>query len=284
MEIDRDHPPAGDARVLDRHVPEAPDPKDGDEIRGSRPRDLDRLVGRDSGASERRCIEGVDPIGDLDDVARVRGRVLAEAAVDRVPHVLLLEAEGLPAGDAVVARAAGVAEPGHRNTIADPDLGDARTELLHDPDAFVTGNERRGGLHRPVAVCGVDVRVTETRRLDLHSDLTRCERATRNLLDAERLRKVMHNRRAVGGGGAPRRRRLHLSCGHYGPPSVWYHQYSTGGPVAASWPARNALGSSPQSATALLASESAHREQDDAHHRRGGQCRNGQKGRPPRQE
>ena len=119
MEVDRDHAPAGDRGVLDREVAEAADAEDGDEVGGAGAGDLDRLVGRDAGARERRRVEGIDAVGHLDDVAGIRGRVLAEAAVDRVAHVLLLEAERLPAGDAVVADAAGVAEPRHRDAVAE---------------------------------------------------------------------------------------------------------------------------------------------------------------------
>ena len=81
--------------------------------------------------------KGSTPVGHPDDVAGVGGGVLAEAAVDRVAHVLLLEAERLPAGDAVVADAARIAEPRHRDAVAERDLGHARAELDDDADALV---------------------------------------------------------------------------------------------------------------------------------------------------
>ena len=96
-----------------------------------------------------------------DDVAPVRLHVLGEAAVHRVVHVLLLEAERLPPGDAVLADAAGVAEPRHRDAVAREDLGDSRANGLDDADALVPGREGRDRLDRPVAVGGVDVRVTQ---------------------------------------------------------------------------------------------------------------------------
>src|SRR4029079_18272845 len=85
--------------------------------------------------------------------------VLAEPAVDRVAHVLLLEAQRLPPGDAVVARAAGVAEPRHGDALAEGDLGHPRAELLDDADALVAGHERRRRLHGPVAGGCMDVGV-----------------------------------------------------------------------------------------------------------------------------
>ena len=172
-------PAAGDRGVLDREMAEAADAEDRDEIGRARARDLDRLVRRDAGAGQRRGVERIDAVGHLDDVAGIRRRVLAERAVERVAHVLLLEAERLPARHAVVARAAGVAEPRHRDPIADRHLGHARAELDDDADALVTGHERRRRLDRPVAVRGVDVGVAQAGGLDLDADLADGEIAPR---------------------------------------------------------------------------------------------------------
>jgi hypothetical protein len=97
-EIDGDDATAGDPGELDREVPEPADAEVGDEVGRARPRDLDGLVGRDGGAGERRRVERIDARRQLDGVAGVCGRVLAEAAVGRVPPVLPCEAERLPAG------------------------------------------------------------------------------------------------------------------------------------------------------------------------------------------
>ncbi len=197
VQIDRDDPAAGDEGVLDRHVPEPADSEDGDEVRRPCAGDLDRFVRRHAGAGQRRRVERVDGVRHLDDVPRVRSRVLAEAAVDRVAHVLLLEAERLPAGHAVVARPARVAEPGERDPITEGDLDDAGAELLDDPDTFVAWDERRRRLHGPIAVRCMDVGVAEAGRLDPHPNLPGLERAARNVLDAERLREVVHDRGPV---------------------------------------------------------------------------------------
>ena len=217
-EIDCDHASAGDRRVLDREVAEPADAEDGDEVRRACARDLDCLVGRDAGAGQRRRVERVELVRHLHDVARIRRRVLAEAAVDRVAHVLLLEAERLPAGDAVVARPARVAEPWHRDAVADSDLGHSYPELLDDPDALVSGHEWRRRLDRPVAVRRVDVGVTKTGRLDPNPDLTRLERESSDLLDRERLVEVANDRCAVRPCGGVGSGRLHLGDGHDVPP------------------------------------------------------------------
>ena len=159
---------------------------------------------------------GVDAVGHPDDVAGVGGGVLAEAAVDRVAHVLLLEAERLPAGDAVVADAAGVAEPRHRDAVAEGDLGHARAELDDDADALVAGDERRRGLHGPVAVGGVDVGVAEPGRLDPDAHLTELEAEDRHLLDGQRLAEGVHDGGAVGAGGVIGRGTFECGQGHVG--------------------------------------------------------------------
>jgi len=161
VQVDRDHATAGDPRVLEREMAEPADAEDRDQVGRARAGDLDRLVGGDAGAGERRRIDRVDPVRDPDDVAAVRLHVLGQAAVDRVAGVLLLEAERLPAGDAVIAGAACVAQPGHRHAVADRDLGHTRAEVLDDADPLVAGDERRRRLDRPVAVGGVDVGVAE---------------------------------------------------------------------------------------------------------------------------
>jgi hypothetical protein len=218
--VDRDDPPSGDRRVLDREVAETADAEHGNEIRGARARDLDRLVGGDARAGERRGVKRVDAVGDLDHVAGVGDGVLAEAAVDRIAHHLLLVAQCLPARHAIVAAAARVAEPRHRHTVTDADLMSAVTdgvlagrELRDDADALVAGDERRRGLDRPVAARGVDVGVAQATHLDLDADLPWLERWHRDLLDGQWAAELVHDGRAVAGGCVRRGLGLGGGCG-----------------------------------------------------------------------
>ena len=103
-DVDGDDAAAGDPRVLQGEMAEPADAEDGDEVGSAAcPETLTALYvvtpAQVSGAAS----NGIDAVGHLDDVARVRPRVLGEAAVDRVAGVPLLEAQRLPAGDAVVA-------------------------------------------------------------------------------------------------------------------------------------------------------------------------------------
>ena len=125
-DVDRDDPATGDRRVLDREVAETADAEHSDEIGGAGAGDLDRLVRGDAGAGQRRRVERVDAVGDLDDVTGVGRGVLAEAAVDRVAHHLLLRGRASPGPRRSSRSAARVAEPGHRDAVTDGDLARRR--------------------------------------------------------------------------------------------------------------------------------------------------------------
>ena len=86
---------------------------------GRRPDDLDGLVGGDAGAGQRRRVERVDAVGDGHDVGGVGDRVLGERRRRRRTRCCAALAQRLPAGDAVVAGAAGPAEPGNGDPVAD---------------------------------------------------------------------------------------------------------------------------------------------------------------------
>ena len=195
LHVDGDDARPRDPRVLDRQVAEAADPEDGDQVGRACARDLDRLVGRHARAGQGRRVERVDAVRHPDDEVRGRLHELGEAAVDRVAGVPLLGAERLPAGDAVIAAAAGVAEPWHCNAVAQHDLRDAGAELLDDSDALVAGYEGRRRLHRPVAVRRVDVGVAEAGRLDPDEDLALAGNRSLDLLEPQRLGERVHDRR-----------------------------------------------------------------------------------------
>ena len=127
------------------------------------------------------------------DEAADAGDVLGVAAVDRVAGVLLAEAERLPAGEAVLALAACVAEPGIGNCVADAEAGDTQAYCVDGADAFMAGHEWRGGLHWPVAVRGVDIRVAQAGGLHLHGDLARSWFGYGSVLDNERLAELPYN-------------------------------------------------------------------------------------------
>jgi hypothetical protein len=96
--------------------------------------------------------------------------VLREPAVDVVAGAHLLRAERLPAGEAVVAAAAGPVQPRHPDPVAEPDLVDPLADLDDLADGLVAGDPGKGRLVRPVAVHGVQVGVADAAgpHLDQH--------------------------------------------------------------------------------------------------------------------
>ena len=63
---------------------------------------------------------------------------------------------------------------------------------------LVSRNEGRAGLHRPVAIGGVQVGVADARGLDLHQDAARRDFRDRHFLDRQRLAEGTHHRRLHG--------------------------------------------------------------------------------------
>ena len=80
-DVDGGDGPAGDLGVLHRQVAESADAEHGDEVRRAGARHLDRLVGGDAGARERRGVERVDAVGHGPANAASASDVLGEAAV-----------------------------------------------------------------------------------------------------------------------------------------------------------------------------------------------------------
>src|SRR5665811_750304 len=181
---------SGDAQahrlgVLHRDVAEAAYAGDDHPLAGPGLRHLQSLVDGDARAEDR---------GDLYQVRAVRNdrgelgidqHVLAEGTVHAVAGVLLLLAQGLPAGVAVLAVAAGGEEPGVAHQLAHGEVGDALTQRDDLADAFVAGDERRVWLDRPVALDGVQVRVTDAAGDELHQCLSGAGRWNGNIVDGE---------------------------------------------------------------------------------------------------
>src|SRR4029453_1039028 len=79
------------------------------------------------------------------------------------------------------------------------------SERVDQPDPLVTGDERQRGLHGPVAVRGMDVRVADTRRLDPDPDLPGPRLRDGALLDHQRLPERTNDRGTHGSAPSLRR-------------------------------------------------------------------------------
>ena len=71
----------------------------------------------------------------------------------------------------------------------------ARSEGDDPSNAFMAGNERQRGFQRPVAVPGMDIRVTDAARLGLDQDLARSRIWNIPFLKYQRLSELLHHNR-----------------------------------------------------------------------------------------
>jgi hypothetical protein len=186
LDVDSDDGAAHDVGILHREVTEAADPEHANRLVGHNVSDLERFIRRQAGAAERGGLHGTDAIRHRNHILRTGDCILRERSIDRIATVLLLLAESLATVDAVSTLAAGVTEPGDRDALADSSVSDLGTEFLDDADTFMAGNERQCRLHRPVAVSGVNVGVTETAGLHPNEYLPECRLGDLPLLDLER--------------------------------------------------------------------------------------------------
>ena len=187
VDIHRDDVQAHGPRVLHGDVAEAADTGDRHPLAGARPGFLEALVHRHAGAKDRRNFQKIDVFRQDTDVVRISQHVFGVATVDRITGVLLALAQGFPAGQAVLAAAAGGVEPGHADTVAFLDPRDAAADRRHVANALVAGNERQTRFHRPVTLGGVQVGVTDARGLDFHQNLPGAGQWGVHLLDTQRL-------------------------------------------------------------------------------------------------
>jgi hypothetical protein len=114
-----------------------------------------------------------DPVRDLRGEHRFSQEVLGVAAVDGVTGIALLQAQSLPAGQAVLAGAARVTQPRHGHPLPELQASDAVADGVNWAHALVARHERRGWLDRPVAVGGVNVGIAQAGGLHPDRDLPR---------------------------------------------------------------------------------------------------------------
>ncbi len=117
------------------------------------------------------CLEGVETLRNLDGVRVGSDGVITVSAIHAVARVLLVGAEGLPAGGAELASSTGRVKPSHADTVADFAVSGIRTNLNNGSDSLVSGAKRSLGGNGPVSVDGVDIGVAATRSTHLNQDL-----------------------------------------------------------------------------------------------------------------
>src|ERR1019366_4745838 len=135
----------------------------------------------------RRCILGRQTGGHAGYIARIREHVLRKAAVLRIAAELRPGARSLPARQAMLAMTARRPEPWYADAVAFLYDRHSRSGSGDDPDGLVARDERKCGLERPIAACGMEVGVAHAAGLGLHQDLTGSRRGDVPLAQHQRL-------------------------------------------------------------------------------------------------
>src|SRR6202171_2968076 len=154
-------------------MPEAADTRDSDPFARPRLGFLEALVGGDAGAEDRRHLRKVDARRKPRRKGRGSDNVLRATTLAVVTGVVLALAYGFPAGLAIFAAHAGVVQPRNADGVARLEISYARAERSHDAGNLVARNERKRGLHRPVAFRGVQVCMAHAAGHHLDQDLSR---------------------------------------------------------------------------------------------------------------
>jgi hypothetical protein len=155
---------------------------------------LEPFVHRHAGAQDRRRRRELEPVRQMADKIGICQHVFGEPAVDRIPGVHLLGAQGLPGGHAVAATAAGAVQPGYPDPVAFVHALRVPSDRRHMTHALVPRDERQCRLDRPVAIGRVQIRMADAARLDLHQDLIGPGFRHRYFLDLKRAPELVDHR------------------------------------------------------------------------------------------
>lgn len=155
---------------------------------------LETLVDGDTGAEHGCSGTEFQIVGKSANEFRIGKPVFRKAAIDGITRVLLTWAKSFPAGTARNAASAGGVKPRRAGAVAFLDAGHASADLGDVADAFMAGDEWWIGFDRPIARCGVQVRVANAGRLVIDENFTRAGIRYRHFLDGQRFAKCADNR------------------------------------------------------------------------------------------
>ena len=153
----------------------------------------------ETGAEQRRGFGVAVFLRQMEAVAPVGDDVVGIAAVDIAAGEMRRVAEILHARQAVVAMAAGPAEPGHADARADGEVADAFAQRLDAADDLVTGHDRIARL-RQFAIGDVQVRAAHATGKNTNQDLTGTGLRLWPVGEAQGQAGAVENHRAHGSG------------------------------------------------------------------------------------
>src|SRR5665811_627373 len=160
LDVDADHDAAYEPGILHSQVTKAADTEHRDPLIRLNICHLDGLVGRHSGARQRRGVKRIDSLRHGDCKLGISHCKLGKRTVDRVTAVELFGTKSFTPVNAIAALSAGTPQPSDRDAIADRMVGDVGADLFHDAGTFMPRHERWSWFDRPVSVGGVNIGVT----------------------------------------------------------------------------------------------------------------------------
>src|SRR5450755_2048762 len=165
-------------------MPESANPRDHNPFSRLDASHLQPLIGGYAGAEHRRRTGCRQLLWNVRHIERIRQGILREPAIDGIAPILLAFAQRLPAGHAVIAMAAGAVQPWYAHPVA---FLNAVPRAASDRDdhagSFMTGDERRFWLYRPISFRRVKIRMTHATGFNLHQNLAGCRFGHGQLLD-----------------------------------------------------------------------------------------------------
>jgi hypothetical protein len=147
-------------------MPQPPGTRNDNPFAGSRLDHLKAFVSGDPGADQRSCILWAQTRRDVGDKVGICDDIFGK------PAIFGLGADSFPFRQAMFTMPAGRIKSGHADPVAFFDNCDAGAEGGYPTNAFMTRNERRCRLDRPVAFGGMQAGMANAAGFGLDQELT----------------------------------------------------------------------------------------------------------------
>jgi len=192
-QVDCDNGSPSNLGILQGHMSQSPDAKDSHQVGGTGPADLYRLVGCDARACQGSSLQGIYLCRYFGDISGEGWSIFSVGSRDKIAGIELLQAQGLPSRDTVLAGATGITQPGDGHPVSLFDLRHSCSHALNEPHAFMTRNEGKSGLDRPISMRGVNIRMAQSRGFNFDDDLPRCRFRLGDFFQTERGSELMYD-------------------------------------------------------------------------------------------
>src|SRR6266487_1819522 len=192
-QVDCDNGSPSNLGILQGQVAQPTDAEDGHQVGGAGSADLDRFIGRDPSACQGSSLQGIHLCRYFGDISGEGGGIFGIGSGKKIAGIASTETERLPAGYTVLAGATGIAQPGDGNPVSLFDVSNPCSNALDDPHAFMTRNEGKCGLDRPISMGGVNICMAQARGFNFDDDLPWFRFWLGDVLQAERGGEAMYD-------------------------------------------------------------------------------------------